>query len=125
MAASFAFYSGLLLVHFMPFSSSGKILLSSLLVICGEGSFWIGVLILGKQVVSKYRSFNPKAGLTEFEVQNHLKITVKIILIKTGRAAAIILGKHSAFHMHAISIDIGNYRIAAHKLHIILKRYIR
>lgn len=63
IAASFAFYGGLLLVPFAPFSTSGKILLSSLLVICGEGSFWIGVLILGKQVVSRYRSFNLRSCL--------------------------------------------------------------
>jgi len=36
-------------------SSKGKIALSSALVISGEASFWIGGLILGKEMVAKYR----------------------------------------------------------------------
>jgi len=52
---SFAFYGALLLVPFTPFSAGGKLQLSAGLVIMGEASFWIAVLILGKETVSKYR----------------------------------------------------------------------
>lgn len=56
IALSFIFYGGLFLVPFFPFSGENKIILSPLLVICGEASFWIGAIILGKEAVSKYRS---------------------------------------------------------------------
>jgi hypothetical protein len=52
---SFAFYGALMLVPFTPFSASGKLQLSAGLIIMGEASFWIAVLILGKEMVSKYR----------------------------------------------------------------------
>jgi hypothetical protein len=58
IALSFAFYGGLFLVPFTSLSAKNSVLLSSLLVICGEASFWIGVLILGKEAVSKYRNIN-------------------------------------------------------------------
>jgi len=49
------FYGGLFLVPMTALSSKGKIALSSALVISGEASFWIGGLILGKEMVAKYR----------------------------------------------------------------------
>jgi hypothetical protein len=52
---SFAFYGALLLVPFTPFSAGGKLQLSAGLIIMGEASFWVAVLILGKEMVSKYR----------------------------------------------------------------------
>lgn len=58
IALSFIFYGGLFLVPFVPFSGENKIMLSPLLVICGEASFWIGAIILGKEAVSKYRSID-------------------------------------------------------------------
>jgi hypothetical protein len=57
---SFAFYGCLLLVPFAHFSGSSKILLSTILVISGEASFWIAVLILGRLVISEYRNFDWK-----------------------------------------------------------------
>jgi len=45
---SFASYGGLLLVPFASFSAEVKIILSSTLIILGEASFWIAVLILGE-----------------------------------------------------------------------------
>jgi len=44
-----------MLVPFTPFSAGGKLQLSAGLIIMGEASFWIAVLILGKEMVSKYR----------------------------------------------------------------------
>ena len=75
---SFAFYGGLLLVPLVPFSDGNKILLSSLLVICTEASFWIGVVFLGKEAVSKYRNIDWRswiAGL--FWISGKNNITAK------------------------------------------------
>ncbi len=56
IALSFILYGGLFLVPFVPPSVGNKVILSALLVISGEASFWIGAIILGKEAVSKYRS---------------------------------------------------------------------
>jgi len=48
-------YGSLLLVPMTPLSTKGKVALSSLLVISGETSFWIGGLILGREVIARYR----------------------------------------------------------------------
>jgi len=52
---SFAFYGCLLLVPLSSFSTDRKIALSTLLVILGEGSFWLAVIILGREAIAKYR----------------------------------------------------------------------
>ena len=51
---SFAFYGILLLVPFAPFSAGRKVILSSILVVLGEASFWIAALVLGKKLVNNY-----------------------------------------------------------------------
>jgi hypothetical protein len=57
---SFILYGGLLLVPLTDFSTGIKLTISSVLVILGEISFWIGGFILGKEVVARYkRYFNP------------------------------------------------------------------
>ena len=48
-------YGCLLLVPSAPLSTSGKVALSSLLVISGEASFWVGGFILGRDVVARWR----------------------------------------------------------------------
>jgi hypothetical protein len=58
VVASFAFYGCLLLVPLTSFSAERKIALSTLLVILGEGSFWLAVIILGREAIAKYRSFD-------------------------------------------------------------------
>jgi hypothetical protein len=52
---SFAFYGALMLVPFAPLSASRKLQFSAGLILMGEACFWIAVLILGKEVASKYR----------------------------------------------------------------------
>ena len=52
---SFAFYGCLLLVPLTSLSAESKIVLSTLLVILGEGSFWLAVIILGREAMAKYR----------------------------------------------------------------------
>ncbi len=75
VALSFVLYGGLLLVPLTPFSAKNKIVISSLLVITGETSFWIGTIILGKEAVSKYRNIDWRSmlkGLFEFS-KNHAR----------------------------------------------------
>ncbi|MDE3837794.1 hypothetical protein C0966_00020 [Bacillus methanolicus] len=57
---SFVLYGALLLVPLIPFSTGTKVIISSVLVLSGEITFWVGGIILGKEVVTKYRKyFNP------------------------------------------------------------------
>ncbi len=53
-------YLALFTVPFAPFAVEAKVALSSALVIGGEVSFWVGGLILGRELVSRYRrALNP------------------------------------------------------------------
>lgn len=76
---SFIFYGGLLLVPFTPFSAGNKIVISSLLVIMGEASFWIGILILGKEAVSKYRNIDWRSMLEGF-VSRGIGVMMKYVI---------------------------------------------
>lgn len=60
VAASFVFYGGILLIPFTPFSGSTKIVIGTTLAVLGEISFWVGGVILGKEVVTRYKKYlNP------------------------------------------------------------------
>lgn len=48
-------YGCLLLVPSAPLSTAGKVALSSMLVISGEVSFWIGGFILGREAIRRWR----------------------------------------------------------------------
>jgi hypothetical protein len=48
-------YGSLILVPLTSLSTNGKVALSSFLVISGEASFWIGGLILGREVIGRWR----------------------------------------------------------------------
>lgn len=53
-------YSALLIVPFTPYTVSTKAIVSSILVVSGEVSFWLGGFILGREFVMKYRKYlNP------------------------------------------------------------------
>ena len=68
---SFVLYGLLLIVPFMPLAGSTKIWLSTFIVVVGEVSFWVGGIILGKEVVSKYRKhLNPKYWLKNKDKEN-------------------------------------------------------
>jgi hypothetical protein len=54
---SFILYGGILLLPFAPLSLELKGSAVMGLVIAGEGSIWIGALLVGKEVASKYKSF--------------------------------------------------------------------
>lgn len=53
-------YAGLLGVPFLHLATKEKAVITSTLVIGGEGLFWIGALFVGKELARKYRYyFNP------------------------------------------------------------------
>lgn len=62
---SFAFYGILLLVPFAPFSAGRKVILSSILVVLGEASFWIAALILGKELIKNYKNIIQREKLKD------------------------------------------------------------
>jgi hypothetical protein len=58
---SFAFYGGLLLLPFVAMDGVTKAAAVPVLIALGEVAFWIGGLLLGKEVVARYRRFfNPR-----------------------------------------------------------------
>jgi hypothetical protein len=55
-------YTAVLGVPFLPLGTGTKIWLSAALVVAAEGTFVISALVLGKEVVSRYRrSLDPRA----------------------------------------------------------------
>lgn len=50
-----ALYTAVPMVAFLPLSTGTKILLASGLVVVAEAVFWGAALLLGKEVVSRYR----------------------------------------------------------------------
>ncbi len=48
-------------VPFLDFENSTKITLSTVLFVIGEITFWVGGILLGKELFTKYKSYmNPK-----------------------------------------------------------------
>ena len=57
---SFVFYGLIVLLPFLPYSVSTKAVFTSCLVVLGEGSFWVGAIILGREFANKFRRYlNP------------------------------------------------------------------
>ncbi len=65
LGLSFALYGLLLIVPILSISDKYKLLLASAIVISAESSFWISVLILGKEYVSRYRHINWRSRAKE------------------------------------------------------------
>jgi len=63
---SFVLYGFLLLVPLSPFSSEGKIALSAAVVILAESSFWLSVIILGREAIAKYRRADWRSRLSKW-----------------------------------------------------------
>lgn len=60
VALSFVLYGAILLVPFTPYTLGTKTIITTILVISGEASFWVGGFILGREIIMKYRKyFNP------------------------------------------------------------------
>ena len=50
-------FGGLLLLPFAPLSAAARLALAPLLVVAGEAAFWIGGVLLGKEVVTRHRKY--------------------------------------------------------------------
>jgi hypothetical protein len=58
---SFVLYGLILLIPLLSVSLKAKTIITTSLIVSGEITFWSGGLILGKEVMRKYRRlFNPK-----------------------------------------------------------------
>ncbi len=55
IALSLVLNGGLLLVPFLPLAVEQKVGLAAGLAVAGEGSFWGGGLLVGREVMRKYR----------------------------------------------------------------------
>ena len=56
------FYAAVLGVPFLPLGTGAKVWLSAALVVAAEGTFLVSALVLGKEVVSRYRrSLDPRS----------------------------------------------------------------
>ncbi len=54
-------FLSILVVPFLDFRSGIKIAVSTVLLVVGEISFWLGGFLLGKELFNKYKSYlNPK-----------------------------------------------------------------
>ncbi|MFZ5651752.1 MAG: transporter suffix domain-containing protein [Bacillota bacterium] len=70
VVASFVLYGGVLLVPFTPFPGKTKIIIGTTLAVLGEATFWIGGIILGKEVVTKYKKYmNPLHWFKKKEIR--------------------------------------------------------
>lgn len=57
---SFVFYGLIPVLPFLPFSTSTKIAAAPVLALLGELVFWPGGILLGKEVVARYKAYlNP------------------------------------------------------------------
>jgi hypothetical protein len=57
---SFVLYGLILFLPFFPLSTSQKIAVAPLLALLGELAFWPGGVLLGREVVARYKAYlNP------------------------------------------------------------------
>ncbi len=60
-------YLALLAVPFTPLTFEVKVAVSAALVVGGEAAFWLGGLILGRELLSRYgRALNPLRWVARF-----------------------------------------------------------
>ena len=58
---SFVFYGLILVVPLLPLSTSAKVAAVPILAVLGEVAFWPGGILLGKEVVARYKAYlNPR-----------------------------------------------------------------
>jgi len=79
MVLSCILYAGLLLIPFMGLSIKGKATMAGGLILMGEVTFWLGCLIAGKELMTRYRQYlNPvrwfrKGGTKTQEKESNLQ----------------------------------------------------
>lgn len=61
---SFAFYGFLLIIPLTPFSAESKIAFLVAVVFLAESSFWLSVLLLGREAIAKYRRVDWRSRLS-------------------------------------------------------------
>lgn len=64
---SFLFYGLILLVPFASLTIEAKVILSAILAILGEASFWIAVLIAGREIIGRYRKLDLRRRLSSWQ----------------------------------------------------------
>lgn len=68
---SLIFYGLIPLLPFFPLTASQKIAAIPALAVFGESAFWIGGVLLGKEVVSRYRQYlNPRKWFVKSKEEN-------------------------------------------------------
>lgn len=61
LVASAVLWAAVAVVPFLPLSGTQKIWAAGALAVAGEVAFWIAAVVLGREVVRRYRSFlNPR-----------------------------------------------------------------
>jgi hypothetical protein len=69
---SFLFYGLIAVVPFLRITAAQKVLMVSVLVFLGEAAWWLGVAIIGKEVIMKYRKcLNPCKWFTCLTINHH------------------------------------------------------
>lgn len=63
---SFALYGLLLIMPLVSLSLEVKATLSVMIVISAEGSFWLSVIILGREAIDKYRKIDLRARISRW-----------------------------------------------------------
>ncbi len=54
-------FASLLIIPFLKIDNTNKISFTTIIIIIGEITFWTGGLLVGKEILSKYKSYlNPK-----------------------------------------------------------------
>lgn len=64
-------FISLLAVPFIDAAGKTKVTISTVIVVLGEATFWLGGLLLGKEIFARYKSYlNPKNWFKRKSVQN-------------------------------------------------------
>jgi hypothetical protein len=65
-------FLSLLGVPFLSVDAKAKITISTILIVLGEVTFWVGGILLGKQLFNKYKAYlNPSTWFTKKKVDSN------------------------------------------------------
>lgn len=71
------FFLSLAGVPFLAVAGKVKITLSTILIILGEVTFWIGGFLLGKELLNKYKAYlNPKTWFKKKPLPETIKVDI-------------------------------------------------
>jgi hypothetical protein len=66
LVLSFVFYGLILLVPFLPLGTTAKVAAAPVLALLGELAFWPGSLLVGKEIVARYKAYlDPRKRCTK------------------------------------------------------------